>query len=234
MPRAVILCLLILAPVARAAGPAPTPEQERTLEAYRQVLWDEGYSDAEIEEELDLKRREILGRPSGEDVQRELDRLLADIAELGDRKLYNRKETQERQEYIRRVVDRMPPAEKLEALFNLRRTVREQTVQRWREALMRESSLPPMLAARKADEKLALALKLMLDKIQILRTKGLSGEAMAAEIRKAMPNLPGIFIDPDMSAPVPPPPALEEDFPLSDEEMDEVIDDLMEDILEGP
>ncbi len=213
-----------------------TPDQQASLERLKQELWDQGYSDSEIQVEVDLKRAEFAGTRRAPPLAEEasLPRLLGQIQELVDAKVLTPERGAEAQAKARDSWQDAAPEERATLLKDIRKTLKWVVEGAWRKELVKagmDKGLPFPKAQRDATDALIQKRQQLEDAQATFRKQGLQGDALVAQLKIRFPEVPSVYYDVEYEGPPPPQTAAPA---FSDDEIDEIVDTMLEDLDEAP
>ena len=231
-----------------------TSEQQASLDRLKQELWDQGYSDSEIQVEVDRKRAEFTGskpapiparvepvkpfpaQPSAEDPA--LSRLLGEIRELVDARVMAPEKSEEVQAKATSSWKDAAPAERATLLKNMRRTLKWAVVEAWRKELIKagtDKGMPFLKARLAAADTLNQKGRQLSEAQAYLRKQGFLGEALLEKLKAKFPAVPSVFFEAEDDEQSPPPPKETPVTPaFSDDEIDEIVDTMLEELDQVP
>ena len=233
---------------------ALTSDQQASLDRLRQELWDQGYSDPEIQAELDRKRTEFAAAkpvpavptPPAPDAQvrapvpaedAALARLLGQIRELLDARIMTPDKVEEAQGKARTAWQVAAPADRSILLKDVRRKLKFAVVEAWRKELVKartDKGLPFFKAQRDAMDALALKRRQLDDAQAALRKQGVRGDALVEKLKARFPEVPSVFFEAEGEEPPPLPPEEDVAGSFSDDEIDEIVDTMLEELDQAP
>lgn len=230
-----------------------TSDQQASLDRLRQDLWDQGYSDSEIQAEIDRKRAGFTGAkpspaapaPPAPDAQGQapapppsedalLSRLLGQIRELVGARVLTPEKAEEAQAKARAAWQEAGPPGRAALLKNVRGMLTRAVVEAWRKELVKagtDKGLPNFRAQPDATDALIRKRRKLDDARADLRKQGDQGEALVEKLKARFPEVPSVYFEAEDEEQPPPPPKETAAAPaFSDDEIDEIVDTMLEEL----